>query len=215
MDSWLSRQTQPTTIPFTLKDRSGQVTVRYGANTDPVKAGFDALPAFALDLKETLGYPCVHAIIEQYAGSGYRALCGWIQIVRDDWYDDVTEDAPPVKHAISIDLAPALASLNLPYACMGILPQFFDAPCKNIAQHAKLVWVADTFLTTVPIRSRQEPIRCLLGFQWGYIEYAKHLNRPVEILPLQVSDTRAWAHHLAFLRQHFPDWRFHPGQTEE
>ena len=77
MDSWLSLENRPTTIPFTLKDYPGQVTVRYGANTDPVKAGFDSLPSFPLDLRATLGYPCMHAIIDPYAGSGYRALCGW------------------------------------------------------------------------------------------------------------------------------------------
>ena len=208
MNSWY--QTQPTTISFALKDRPGQVSVYYGSNTDPVKAGFDALPAFTLDLKETLGYPCVHAIIEQYAGSGYRALCGWVQIVTDDWYDDVTGGAHPAKHAVSIDMAPALASLNQPYACVGILPQFFDAPCENIGPYTKLVWVADTFLTTVPVRSRQEPVHRLLGFRWGYVEYAKDLNRSVEILPLQVSEPRMWTHHLAVLRQQFPDWRFHP-----
>lgn len=208
MNSWLSSQNQPTTIPFTLKDYPGQVTVRYGANTDPVKAGFDSLPSFPLDLEETLGYPCIHAIIDQYAGSGYRALCGWIQVITDDWYDDTAEIAQPVDHAVSMDVAPALASLDLPYACVGILPQFFDAPCKNIAQHARLVWVADTFLTTVPLRSREEPIRCLAGFRWGYVEYAQHLNRPVEIFSLQVTDILMWVHHLPFLRQQFPDWRF-------
>lgn len=209
MKSWY--QTRQTTIPFTLKDYPGQVTVHYGENTDPVKAGFDALDGLTLDLAETIGYPCVHATIEQYAGSGYRTLCGWIQIVTDDWYADVTEDAHPVRHAISTDVAPAMASLDLPYACMGNLPQFFDAPCQNIADYARLVWMADTFLTTVPMRSRQESIRCLLGFQWGYVEYAKHLNRPVGILPLQVTGTQTWAHHLPFLRQRFPDWRFHTG----
>jgi hypothetical protein len=204
-------QAQPTTIPFTLKDYPGRVTVHYGANTDPVKAGFDALDGLTLGLAATLGYPCLHAIIEQYAGSGYRTVCGWIQIVTDDWYADLTEDADPVQHAVSIDVAPALASLDLPYACMGNLPQFFDAPCQNISHYAKLVWVADTFLTTVPMRSRQEPVHCLLGFRWGYVEYAKHLNRPIEILPLQVSDGQPWTHHLPFLRQRFPGWRFHAG----
>jgi len=71
-----------------------------------------------------------------------------------------------------------------------------------------LEWVADTFLTTVPLRSRDEEISWLLGFRWGYIEYDTPEQRPVILLPLEITEERDWNAHLSFLADQFPSWQF-------
>jgi hypothetical protein len=88
------------------------------------------------------------------------------------------------------------------------LPSFFDAPCLNLGNNAELTWVADTFLVTVPVRSRQEEISWLLGFRWGYQEYDNPEENPVTVLPLEVTDGDVWNSHLSFLRGELEDWRF-------
>lgn len=92
--------------------------------------------------------------------------------------------------------------------CFGSLPSLFDAPCLNLGDNAELTWIADTFLTTVPLRSRDEEILWLLGFRWGYREYDAGAKKPVELLPLEITDERVWNHHLSFLRQEFDTCKF-------
>jgi hypothetical protein len=97
----------------------------------------------------------------------------------------------------------------MPFVTLGNLPSFFDAPCCNLGDSTELTWIADTFLTTVPVRSTQnERISRLLGFRWGYQEYDNPTERPVTLLPLEITDAQTWKDHLPFLRQEFDDWRF-------
>lgn len=49
--------------------------------------------------------------------------------------------------------------------------RFFDAPCNNYYEGAKLVWKADTFLVSMPSYVNNERISFLAGFQWGFKEY--------------------------------------------
>jgi hypothetical protein len=63
-------------------------------------------------------------------------------------------------------------------------------------------------LTTIPLRSRDEKIRWLLGFRWGYREYDACAEKPVELRPLEITDAQVWNRHLAFLRQEFDTWKF-------
>jgi hypothetical protein len=197
-------------IPFVLAGRSGHVAVCYGPNDDPVKAGFDHIPGIHFPLDLCLGYPVMQVEIESYAGFGYRTLCGWIQIVTRE-ERSVTADGEPtdVRRNCSIDVIPSMRGLEIPFATFGNLPSFLDAPCHNLGDSTELTWIADTFLTTVPVRSSQkEEISRLLGFRWGYREYDNPKERPVTLLPLQVTDAQAWNDHLSFLRQEFADWRF-------
>jgi hypothetical protein len=195
-------------IPFMLNDRRGSVAVSYGPNRDPVQAGFDALPGIRFDLALCLGYPVMQAQIERYAGSGYRTFCGWMQIVTRECYDREDAERASLHRSRSVDLAPSLSEAGIPWVVWGNLPSAFDAPCLNLGDNAELTWIADTFLTTVPLRSREEDIRWLLGFRWGYREYDPAMGKPVELLPLQVTDGQAWNRHLDYLRQAFGDWQF-------
>jgi len=197
-----------TIIPFHHQGRSGYVVVSYGKIEDPVRAGFDSLPGLSFDIDRSLGYPMMHARIETYEGSGYRTFCGWIQVVTREEYDSYENGTQPAERSVSVDLPPSLQDLEVPFAACGNLPQLFDAPCLNLGSHARLEWIADTFLTTVPLRSRDEPITPLVGFRWGYIEYDTPEERPVALLPLEVTEEREWKAHLPILMDRFPAWRF-------
>jgi len=195
-------------IPFRLHGRGGSVSVFYGANDDAVASGFDMLAGLGFDAELCRGYPVMRAWIDAYAGSGYRTLCGWVQVITNTFYDSYDADAPPARQAISIDVAPAMSELAMPFAAFGSLPQIFDAPCRNLQGHARLRWAADTFLTTLPGRSREEEIGRVLSFRWGYVEYDEPEQRPVSLLPLEVTEADAWNRHLPLLQKTCPAWRF-------
>jgi hypothetical protein len=195
-------------VPFTLQGRRGRVAVYYGPNDDAVKAGFDAVPGIDFPIDLCLGYPVMQAQIESYAGSGYRTLCGWIQIITREWYAKADTERTGLKRSCSIDLAPSMYGTGVPWTCFGSLPSLFDAPCLNLGDNAELTWIADTFLTTIPLRSRDEKIRWLLGFRWGYREYDACAEKPVELLPLEITDAQVWNRHLPFLCKEFDVWRF-------
>jgi hypothetical protein len=207
MSAWSFSHQATQRIPFILNGRRGHVAVYYGIDDDPVGAGFDVLPGLNFDIALCRGYPVVQAAIEEYEGSGYRTLCGWIQIVTDEFRDHDQGNTTEGRWA-SVDLVPAMRESGVPFACFGNLPQWFDAPCHNLGEHAELTWVADTFLTTLPLRSRQEEISWLMGFRWGYNEYATLAHKPVQVLPLEITGAEVWNSHLLFLRQECSSWRF-------
>ncbi len=197
-----------TSIPFTLFGRRGQLAVRYGVTVDPDALGFDVIPGLGLHPDACRGYPTIHATIEQYRGAGYRTLCGWIQVITAERYRAGPAAAAPADTSIAVDQFPSMAGIDMPFAITGFLPELFDAPCGNLNGYARLRWTADTFLTTVPLRSRSEPIRRLAGVRWGYINDTARTDRPVSPLPLEVTDGRAWNAVRPLLRTRFPDWRF-------
>lgn len=201
-------ESRPTFIPFTLAERSGRLAVTYGVTEDPVAAGFDVVPGIPFDIKLCRGYPNIHAVIDTYGGSGYRGFCGWIQVITGKRYRAVDDNKPPAQVEVDIDRLPAVADIDMPFAALGHLPEWFDAPCRNLNGYKRLHWTADTFLTTIPIRSRKESIRRLAGFRWGYAEYDPAAHRPVAPLPLEVTDREAWNGLLPFLRKASPGWRF-------
>jgi hypothetical protein len=195
-------------LSFTLAGYQGSIAVYYGPDNDPVKAGFDHIPGLTIPLNLCLGYPVMQAEIESYTGSGYRMLCGWIQIITREVLAKADQGREDTHRSYSIDLIPTMNDLGSPFSTVGFLPSCFDAPCRNLGDNVKLTWTADTFLTTVPLRTRQEEISWLAGFRWGYREYAPSEEKPVELLPLEITDVQAWNSHLAFLRNEFKSWRF-------
>ena len=197
-----------TSIPFTLFDRRGQLAVRYGVTVDPEALGFDVIPGLGFHPEACRGYPTIHARIEHYRGAGYRTLCGWIQVITAERHRAGTAAATSPDTSIAVDQIPSMLGIDMPFAITGFLPELFDAPCGNLNGYERLRWTADTFLTTVPLRSRSEPIRRLAGVRWGYVTDTAHTDRPVSPLPLEVTDGRAWNAVLTLLRTRFPDWRF-------
>lgn len=108
---------------------------------------------------------------------------------------------------VSADVAPSFHEADAPFSSYGYLPQLFDAPCLNLGNYVELSWTADTFLTTVPVRSRDEEISWLLGFRGGYVENDILDEKPT-LLPLEVTDGQVWNKHLAYLRKQYSNWIF-------
>ena len=194
-------------IPFEHNGRRGTVAVTYGVTGDPRVSGFDILPGMKFDVAQCRGYPTIAGVIDSYEGTGYRTLCGWIQIVTGVR----TASGKPSETSISVDMLPAMGGIPMPFMSMGNLPQMFDAPCRNLNGYDSLHWTADTFLTTVPIRSRDESIHRLLGFRWGYTENADTVHHPVMPLPLTVTTAQEWNALLPTLRKDYASWQFAPG----
>ncbi len=89
---------------------------------------------------------------------------------------------------------------GMPFLAVGYPASIYDAPCRNLNGARTLRWRADTFLTTVPLRSRVEPIRRLASFSWGYDEL------PVTIVPPAGTGEESWVRYLSLFRTEFPGW---------
>jgi hypothetical protein len=205
-----SRPATSTMIPFTLNGRAGTVAMTYGITEDPILSGFDVVPAFNGDIAVCRGYPTIQGVIARYDGAGYRARCGWLQVVTGNYYRAGDPVEAPADTARSVDRYPALMDIDVPFASYGTLPAFFDAPCRNLGGYVQLRWTADTFLATLPLRSKTEAIHRLLGVRWGYAEYADPGRHPVSPFPLVVTGPDSWNGLLPFLGHSFPRWRFAP-----
>ena len=182
-------------IPFRHHGCDGVVVVRVERIADGVGAGFDVLPGLPFEAVAAVGYPGMSASVA-YEGTGYRRLLGWVQVVRTDrtWADGRAETAT------EIDLAPVWDGTGMPFVAVGYPPSIYDAPCRNLNGARTLRWRADTFLTTVPLRSRAEPIRRLASFSWGYDEL------PVTIVPPARTGDESWVRYLSLFRTEFPGW---------
>jgi len=192
-------------IPFIHHSIDGEIETFYEPNTDPIKAGLDAMKGINFKLEESIGYPTMHARIV-YHSSGIRTSMAWIQIITD--YFNANVEAGQEKIFIDIDVSPTFRDLGVPFYSYGNLPEIFDAPSNNIGNYSTLKWVADTFLTTLPDRTNDHTISFLAGFRWGYIECARELQKPVAILPLQIIDGSYWNSKLHLLREQFPAWNY-------
>lgn len=190
-------------IPFTLSGRSGIVRASVLANRDGVWAGFDVLSGLPFPPDASVGYPVMAACVE-YEGTGYRTLMAWVQTIRTvrTW---ATERV--VDDRFEVDVAPAFHDLDLPFFALGSNPSVFDVPARNLNGADHLRWTADTFLTTLPLRSRREPIRPLASFRWGYTETALSDEEPV-LLPLAITGRSAWTATVELLSGRFPGWVF-------
>ncbi|MCA2211584.1 hypothetical protein [Jidongwangia harbinensis] len=191
-------------IPFTHEDRDGDVVVRVKRIATGAEAGFDILANLPFGPEAAAGYPSMSATLV-YAGEGYRQLMGWIQIVHSvrSWRDGRVDEASEV------DLGPVWQDTDLPFLALGYLPSAFDAPARNLRGADALDWRADMFLTTVPRRTRAEPIRRLASFTWGYRE-TDTPPEPPTVFPPRRTEHDAWTRALDLLRRRFPGWVWAP-----
>lgn len=187
-------------IPFHLRGYDGRVAVYYEANTDPARTGFDALH-LPFDLALTLGYPTLRATVE-YAGTGYRAYMGWIQLITN-------RDPATGACEVSVDLPPIAHGTDIPFAEFGPAPTFFDAPANP--DHVTEDWIAETFLAVCPDIARTRRVAALLGFRWGYTLR----ERKPALLPLERLHAIAWDGSLGQLRAQYPTWEFLPGYARD
>lgn len=196
MGSFTMEHTDGLTIPFTLRGFKGAVTVRYGPNTDPEGWGFGLLD-LPFDLELVRGFPVCEARIK-FSRPGYYAFMGWLQLV-------TAEETQTGETWVSVDTAPNVHDLEVPFSDFGHLPTMFDAPGPNPPRTDE-TWLAETFLVACPDVARTRTIGVVSGFHWGYrIESLKPTLLPAEVLTLN-----RWNDHLSYLSATFPSWTFVP-----
>lgn len=138
-----------------------------------------------------------------YDGTGYRTSAGWIQVVHTTrTWPDAT-----IMVAGEVDLGQVWAETASPFFAHGYPPAIYDAPSNNLNGADHLEWRADTFLTTVPIRSRAEPIMLLASFSWGYSESAEPETTPTILAPVATS-SQCWNDCSELFQRDFPGWRW-------
>jgi len=194
-------------IPFVLSHKPGILEIEYETNQSAAKSGFNLFAGNGFDVEMCIGYPTMRAYIKSYKGTGYATACAWIQIVTRQEFASL-DALEPANIEPSLDAHPTLAGLGVPFFAFGFPAEIFDAPCNNLNGLARLEWIADTFLVTMPSRANNHAISCLAGFRWGYFEYDLAGKRQVEISPLAVTDPAAWNQHLTLLRGQFGQWSY-------
>jgi hypothetical protein len=134
-----------------------------------------------------------------YAGDGYAAILGWIQLVR-------STDNASLGARFEPDPVEAIGVTPHPFAWFGLTPTLFDAPSRTTKDD--LDWVAHSFLAFVggPFEAR-----ALMGFAWGFKVAARDISL-VEPAPLEAT---RWDEHLSTLRQAHPTWTFAAGYRHD
>ncbi|MFI6689250.1 hypothetical protein [Streptomyces sp. NPDC050485] len=173
-------------LPFTRDGETGSVRVTLEQVDEPSTVGKHP---------ESRGFPCCTAAVD-HPGRGYRALFGWVQLVRstDNSSGGVGFDMDPF---ILFEDAPS------PYAFFGISPTLFDAPSR--AERKPMAWLAHSFLAWTPLDRAQRHVLPLAGFSWGFdIDATGHITpRPAEALT-----AADWGGHLPYMGARYPAWNF-------
>nr|BFE74384.1 hypothetical protein GCM10020092_076850 [Actinoplanes digitatis] len=133
-------------IPFSFGGEQGRVLVEVAANADPVSVGKS---------ERELGMPMCTASVE-FSALGYRALLGWVQLVRE----------PDPEARFSVDPFDLFEDSTAPFAWYGIQPVLFDAPSRR--HEGAVRWEAHSFLTIGPWDVDRRLVVPLAGFAWGY-----------------------------------------------
>jgi len=196
-----------TKIPFELNQKPGFLEVEYKPNQSIEESGFDLLAGFGFDVNLAIGYPTMRGYVSAYEGCGYYTASAWIQVITRQEFDKVDSEQP-ARIITTVDVNDTLYDLGVPFFAMGFPAEIYDAPCCNLGESEKLTWIADTFFVTMPSRINDQTISRLAGYQWGYTEYKPGENRPVDIVPLQVTDQSQWQAHIPVLQMNFGAWRY-------
>lgn len=203
-----------TTIPFVLNHKTGALKIEYKANQSAEESGFDLFAGLGFDAAICLGYPTMHAYVSSFEGTGYYTASAWIQIVTRREFSSV-DATEPIYIVPSVDTYPTLEELGVPFFAFGYPAEIFDAPCDNLNSLAKLEWIADTFLVTLPSRVNHYTISYVAGFRWGYSEYNLAGKRRVEIRSVVVTDILYWKQHLPLLQSEFNKWKYDDSQIDK
>ena len=192
-------------LDFELNGKSGVIHIDYLANTNVSESGFDMLTHLGFDVNMCMGYPTIHASIKNFEATGYRRLCGWIQVLKCEYFNS-PEETSPVHTKFIID---SLYSNELPFFAYGYPAELYDAPCNNlIAPYEKLTWTAYTYLVTMPTHLTQNTISYLAAFQWGYTEWNEADKREVMLSPLKKISYDDWKNKLELLQEQFPKFSY-------
>jgi hypothetical protein len=170
---------------FTHHALPGRVEVDVVANADPLSLGCD---------NDNLQFPACTAKV-RYAGGGYQAMFGWVQLVRST--DATTAD-------FEIDPYFLFPDIDSPYCFYGYKPTLFDAPGRT--HRDDIDWIAHSFLAATPTEYGARQVMSLQGFSWGFCIRSRviHLAPAVPLMPID------WTNHVPYLRAAYPSWQFDP-----
>ena len=178
-------------LDFRLHDAPGSVKVAVEPNKNPESLG---KPPFAED------FPVCTATVT-YAGEGYNAAMGWVQLVRS------TDGAGEWKE-FEMDPFEPLGPSTHPFCFFGFAPVLFDAPARSSRED--LDWSAETFLCFVPMDDTRET-RVILGFSLGFSIRSEQISLT---LPTRLSAAE-WNKHQPLLRREHPGWSFATGYRSD
>jgi hypothetical protein len=170
---------------FTHHAAPGRVEVDVVANADPSSLGCD---------DDNLLFPACTAKV-RYAGGGYQAMFGWVQLVR-------STDATTVD--FEMDPYFLLPDIDVPYCFYGYKPTLFDAPGRT--HRDDMDWIAHSFLAATPTEYGARQVTPLQGFSWGFSIRSRVIH-PEPALPLRPNE---WINHIPYLRAAYPSWQFDP-----
>jgi hypothetical protein len=196
-----------TTHSFSFRGREGRAAVRFGANEDPGRWGYDFL-GLPWPSSLALGLPVLEVDVSTPL-EGYGAVMGWIQVVRIQVAESSTtlvpgnEKAPPGDHTW-VDVPPQLQALGVPFLSFGRCPTLFDAPAST---ESELRFVADSFLTASPDALVSRRSQACFGLRWGY---STKPGQKADLLPPTPLHRGDWANAIPVLQEQFPDWSFEP-----
>jgi hypothetical protein len=171
-------------LHFSHDGAAGAIAIDCMRNDDPAALG--CRPG-------ALGLPACTATIT-FPAPGYRAMFGWIQLVR-------SSDNESAGAAFEMDPLALFAGADSPYAFYGHRPTLFDGPSRR--RRDDLAWLAHSFLATTPFDG-QRRVLPVAGFAWGFdIRGGEVGLRP--LAPLTAADWRA---QLPVLMRAHPRWQF-------
>ena len=174
-------------LPFSLNGLEGVLSVQIDRNDDPASVG--SSPG-------SLGLPMCTARV-QPSSRGYKAMCGWIQLVRST--DNTSGGAE-----FELDPFGPFTDTGSPYAFYGLAPTLFDAPGRD--DRDDLDWMAHAWLARTELDSRL--VEPAVGFSWGFrIREREPLLSPVGRLAMT-----DWAEHVSLLQRQHPRWAFADGR---
>ncbi|MGH3318012.1 MAG: hypothetical protein ACRDO0_17865 [Nocardioidaceae bacterium] len=174
-------------ILFSFGGEHGRVLVEVVANADPVSVG---------KTERERGMPMCTASVE-FSARGYRALLGWVQLVREP------DSAAPFR----IDPFDLFEESTAPFAWYGFRPALFDAPSRW--REGAVRWEAHSFLTIGPWDVDRRLVVPLVGFAWGYDQDS--LGEGLRLSPLRLLGPTDWDSHRSSLAGRFPAWTFDEG----
>ncbi|GAA2759301.1 hypothetical protein GCM10009872_46610 [Actinopolymorpha rutila] len=181
-------------MDFVLHGQAGTASVTHRLNDQPAAVGFDLLGIDFGDL-DFSGFPVVEATTS-YEGQGYRALMGWLQVVR--------YTSPNDGEMFIVDTGPqfrGIAGMDFPFLSWGMRPTLFDAPA---IVESSVDWWADSFLVATPDALMTPIIEPLCAFRWGYAvdDDGVVTSRPPRARPT----AEAWAEVRDGVQKLHPGW---------
>ncbi|OJF12118.1 hypothetical protein [Couchioplanes caeruleus] len=154
------------------------------ANLDPLTVGKS---------EQDRGMPMCTATVE-FSARGYRALLGWVQLVRE----------PDASGPFVVDPFDLFEDSTAPFAWYGIQPVLFDAPSRR--REGPVQWEAHSFLTIGPWDDDRRLVVPLAGFAWGYTQRSR--TEDLRLSPMKLLGAAAWDGHRSYLTEKYPDWIF-------